>query len=654
MWLIERQSAKYAEPYEHQVFQQYRRDAAGQVPRHRLSKLNKKYNMKKITILCIVLINIFLQNNIWSQNYDFKAVSPSGQTLYYRLIENDFEVMVVNSPQGHTISGNLIIPDSVEYWGIYRPVTQIGQGAFSGSSNLHSVKLPGKLRRIEAYAFSKTGLTSIDIPQKVYSIGREAFSYCRQLKKVVANCWYTINSDHLIFVGCDNIEEAFLDYDFEIPHKKLKKLVYGNKITSIKHIFQNSDNLRMVVIGDEITHIPNNCFEDCDNLRTVIIGEKVEGIGAKAFRKCINLDSIIAKPTKIVPGIDPSAFNFTPSSKVVVTHCNMNYSSIWGTSDFKYVNAETYTLTLNVRCSECGKISIIKNVDCDNTTTIKATPSNNYAFKCWSDGNTENPRTITLTQNTTLNALFEKNRNSVEVKSDNVTMGKVEGTGSYEIGKNVTVMALANCGYRFKQWSNGKKENPLSFTPLCDTNLIAFFEIATDTVYIQDVNKKAVIIYDTMVSPVIIHDTTIKIVEIVDTTIYNLFLFDTVNVRVPIFDTVRISVPLFDTVNLNKKDYSTLYLSDLQSNIDTIIISDTLSSKTGNCHVLTGKMYTKNGFIFLDGIQGERVTIYNKDGRVVIDDKMIYNNLERYEVPVSDVYIVKISNSVFRTLVVIK
>ena len=68
----------------------------------------------------------------------------------------------------------LVIPDSV---------TSIGKEAFR-SSGLEAVRLPKKLKTLKEEVFSGAELNSIDIPEGVTKIEREAFSFCRKLCRV--------------------------------------------------------------------------------------------------------------------------------------------------------------------------------------------------------------------------------------------------------------------------------------------------------------------------------------------------------------------------------------------------------------------------------------------------------------------------------------
>ena len=108
---------------------------------------------------------------VWASDYDFSAVAPSGQTLYYCIDSNCTQAIVVcpnfelfpDCWTGYTKpSGNLIIPSTVSYDGTTLPVTAIGTCAFKGCSGLTSVTIPDSVTIICDGAFAEcSGLTEI-------------------------------------------------------------------------------------------------------------------------------------------------------------------------------------------------------------------------------------------------------------------------------------------------------------------------------------------------------------------------------------------------------------------------------------------------------------------------------------------------------------
>lgn len=64
-------------------------------------------------------------------------------------------------------------------------MTEIGKSAFYGCSNLKSVDLPNSVTTIGRYAFSRSGLTNLTIPNSVTKIEDFAFYDCWSLKSVI-------------------------------------------------------------------------------------------------------------------------------------------------------------------------------------------------------------------------------------------------------------------------------------------------------------------------------------------------------------------------------------------------------------------------------------------------------------------------------------
>ena len=80
-------------------------------------------------------------------------------------------------------------------------------------------------------------------------------------------------------------------------------------------------------------------------------------------------------------------------------------SSTW--KEFTSFESIVYpSITLHSSDSTLGIAQIDQDVDCDSVAIISAIANYGYHFKQWSDGNTDNPRTIKLTQDTTLTAEF--------------------------------------------------------------------------------------------------------------------------------------------------------------------------------------------------------------------------------------------------------
>jgi hypothetical protein len=156
------------------------------------------------------------------------------------------------------------------------------------------------------------------------------------------------------------------------------------------------------------------------------------------------------------------------------------------TAQFEEIPPQQYTLT--VTAGEGGSVNTAGGVYNEGTpVTISATPSNeDYVFVKWSDGNTDNPRTLTMTEDITIKAEF------AQVAYWQLTVVAGEGgsvssdkNGSYKEGSEVTISATPKEDYRFVKWSDGNTDNPRTIVMKANTTLAAIFaEIAYSNIWI--------------------------------------------------------------------------------------------------------------------------------------------------------------------------
>ena len=136
--------------------------------------------------------------------------------------------------------------------------------------------------------------------------------------------------------------------------------------------------------------------------------------------------------------------------------------------------------TLTVNSGSGGSLSEQKTIDMDVSTsfTCTAIPNAGYQFSGWSDNKGTATRTFTVedltSSNTTITAKFEVATYRVTVSAGNG--GKVKGSSDYYAGEIATLTATPDDGYRFKQWSDGNKENPRIFQVYENVSYEAEFE----------------------------------------------------------------------------------------------------------------------------------------------------------------------------------
>ena len=103
----------------------------------------KDSNAMKTKQLLLLTLMALCAASAWAA--DFSAVSPSGHTLYYNIVDGHAEV-VRPGTGGRYVAGDVVIPDTVTYNGISYAVTALAAvgawGTFENCNDLTSVTIP--------------------------------------------------------------------------------------------------------------------------------------------------------------------------------------------------------------------------------------------------------------------------------------------------------------------------------------------------------------------------------------------------------------------------------------------------------------------------------------------------------------------------------
>lgn len=216
--------------------------------------------MKKHFLSVLAFLSFFFSANA-QINYDFFAVSSSGDTLYYYLNNGTAAVTCpgdidedVYWPDGVTQpKGALVIDATVEHNGTTYTVTAIDDYAFYGCDSITSVTIPSSVTIVKDWAFRDcSSLTSVDIPTSVADFG----SY--------------------VFTGTALPEPIYKDNVF---------------------VYMPAAATGVYTISDQITYICGGAFYNCASLTQVILPNSVTEIGPGAFLNCDGLTQPIYNNT---------------------------------------------------------------------------------------------------------------------------------------------------------------------------------------------------------------------------------------------------------------------------------------------------------------------------------------------------------------------
>jgi hypothetical protein len=112
-----------------------------------------------------------------------RIARASGEVIIPRIIDGYKIISLKNTIDGNIFTSVTEGPPDTAVTGVIIPdsVTNIGSRAFAKCKCLTSVTLPDSVTSIDFYAFCKTGITSINIPASVASMGNWVFNGCSGL-----------------------------------------------------------------------------------------------------------------------------------------------------------------------------------------------------------------------------------------------------------------------------------------------------------------------------------------------------------------------------------------------------------------------------------------------------------------------------------------
>ena len=423
--------------------------------------------------------------------------------------------------------GELIIPDDVFEISPYvfydydfsnvdiilgENVFVVGQSAF-GDSPIRSFTMNDDVFRINALGGCNIG---------TLTVGANVESF--PLKYITVNnlVWNARN--------VNNTDEYGRYYHLQSP-ESLYSVTFGDSVLRVPEgLCYGATSLQSVHIPDNVTSIGEQAFYGCSSLSDLSLSSSLLSVGKEAFSGCNQLSSLTFRERC---QLDSKAFYNCTGLQHIYCHseipgncasdafdgldkfaCTLHvpagsqpkYQVATGWRDFYYteeIGTKEIAVSVTASNDRYGTVTLsgTGTYHDGDQLTLTATANTGYTFLLWSDGVFANPRTLTLTHDTTIVAYFDPLSNETRyiATTCDPAQGEVTGGGEYYLHTEATLTAVPAAGYQFVRWSDGTTDNPYTFVVTDDVTLTAEFaqttgmqDVATDPATSTDLTPRKI------------------------------------------------------------------------------------------------------------------------------------------------------------------
>ena len=184
---------------------------------------------------------------------------------------------------------------------------------------------------------------------------------------------------------------------------------------------------------------------------------------------------------------------WTKNGTQVSTTASYTFTVTESASYVAHFQIQNYIISVSADPTSCGAVSGEGTYNYGQSCTVHATANTGYSFVNWTENGTQVSTnanyTFTVADNRNLVAHFSPANYIITGTTDPAEGGTVSGSGGYNYGDQCTLLATANQGYTFINWTkNGTQvtTNPTyTFTVTESATYVAHFQIQGYTISVS-------------------------------------------------------------------------------------------------------------------------------------------------------------------------
>lgn len=242
----------------------------------------EKYS-KSITVKCTsrevaALVAGIGHQKIELNGEEYKLLKFDTDKFSFTITDSENKYVQLDKWKGAQPSGEVVIPETVEWEGNTYTVKTIGTSAFSTCSEITKITLPETITGIGKNAFmSCTGLESINLPDGLTRIEQWAFCACHKLKDVTF-------PSKLTYIGGLAFQECTSLQTVDIP---------GSCNLIDTSAFWNCTGITNITLHEGLETVGDNAFGGCSGITEIRLPDSVRKLGGYAFKDCTELEKIM-------------------------------------------------------------------------------------------------------------------------------------------------------------------------------------------------------------------------------------------------------------------------------------------------------------------------------------------------------------------------